>query len=116
VKLTIRLTPGTDDDLIAWLENLDVPWGLKGQKVKDALRRGIGNLQQKESFLDLTVLLPEIRRVVAAGVADALSGFQISQSAARIDPGVEEETENMLDQLGGFLILDETAISGRSRP
>jgi len=116
VKLTIRLTPGTDDDLIAWLVSLEIPWGLKGQKVKDALRRGIGNLQREEELPGLMVLLPEIRRVVAAGVADALSGFQISQSAAGIDPGVEEETENMLDQLGGFLILDETAISGRSRP
>ena len=114
VKLTIRLTPGTDDDLIAWLESLDVPWGLKGQKVKDALRRGVGKLRREEELPDLTILLPEIRRVVAAGVSDALSGFQITQSAAGIDPGVEEETENMLDKLGGFLLLDETAISRRS--
>ena len=82
----------------------------------EGFQLGIGNLQREEELTGLMVLLPEIRRVVAAGVADALSGFQISQSAAGIDPGVEEETENMLDQLGGFLILDETAISGRSRP
>ena len=115
VKLTIRLTPGTDDDLIAWLEGLDIPWGLKGQKVKDALQQGVGKLQREEELPDLTILLPEIRRVVAAGVADALSGFQISQPAAGIAPGAEEETENMLDQLGEYLLLDETAVSGRSR-
>ena len=81
VKLTIRLTPGIDDDLITWLESLDIPWGLKGQKVKDSLRRGVGNLQRKEELPDLTILLPEIRRVVAAGVVRCpvwLSDFAIS--------------------------------------
>lgn len=115
VKLTIRLTVGMDDDLIVWLEGLDIPWGLKGQQVKDALRRGIGNQRRDNDQSDWTSLLAEIRRVAAAGVADALSGIQISHSSMVLNPERDEEAEDMLDQLGGVLLLGESAIEGRNR-
>jgi hypothetical protein len=42
VQLHVRLFPGEDDDLIAWYESLDVPHGRKAQRIRDALRQGIG--------------------------------------------------------------------------
>ena len=42
VAFLLRLYPGQDDDLIAWLAQSDAkPYGAKSQAVKEALRRGI---------------------------------------------------------------------------
>ena len=40
VKLTIRLAPGKDDDLIGWIAGLAMPYGEKGETIKQVLRRG----------------------------------------------------------------------------
>ena len=107
IKLTIRLTVGQDDDLLAWLEGLQIPWGQKGLAVKDALRGGIGSAGAVSPMqLHMDVLLPEIRRVVEAGVAAALAGIAFQPQAGRTGDQ-DEQADQILDLLGQNLILEE---------
>ena len=107
IKLTIRLTVGQDDDLLAWLEGLQIPWGQKGQAVKDALRGGIGSAGAvPPAQLHMDVLLPEIRRVVEAGVAAALAGIAFQPQTGRTGDQ-DEQADQILDLLGQNLILEE---------
>lgn len=108
VKLTLRLHPGRDDDLIRWLESLDgLHFGAKTQAVKDALRRGIeggSGLPGPAPPVDL----PEIRAVVEAAVEQAMARFEgrvLAVSSA--PPEADEEVEALLDGLGANLVLEE---------
>ncbi len=101
-KLTLRLHPDRDADLIRWLASLDdIPFGQKGRAIKEALRRGLG--QQPEPILDAEMLLADIRAVVESAVQQALaSGVTITSSPT---PDDTDETDALLDQLGDQLIL-----------
>jgi len=107
--LKIRLYPGLDNDLIAWVEQFDdQPYGVKSQSIKNTLRQGIrestDQAMETESVLDLS----EIRRVIEASVASAMSRFEGQLAVAAITGNREDdETEDLLDALGSALILDE---------
>ncbi len=101
-KLTLRLHPDRDADLIRWLASLDdLPFGQKGHAIKEALRRGLG--QQPEPVLDAEMLLADIRAVVESAIQQALaSGISVASSPT---PGDTDETDALLDQLGDQLML-----------
>ena len=122
VEIKIRLHPGQDDDLIPWLRQLDhQPYGVKTQAVKGVLRRGLGAERVQtltptpapEHPADLSrQSLAEVRQVVEAAVASALSRFAFTLEAGGRDGGttttVEEDdpVEDLLDTLGKALVLD----------
>lgn len=51
VKVTLRFYSGQDDDLIAWMENLQDCHGKKGEFIKNALRLGVGLTTSDKPFL-----------------------------------------------------------------
>ena len=109
--LYVRLDEEHDGDLIAWLNNLPAhPPGLKGQFIKDALRRGLG-LEASGAQTSGTVavdpdalnrameqvldrFLVEMRRVVEAALASA---------GSRAEPEGEEQTDEGRALLEDFL-------------
>ena len=101
-KLTLRLHPDRDADLIRWLASLDdLPFGQKGLAIKEALRRGLG--QQPEPVPNAETLLADIRAVVESAIQQALaSGVTITPSST---PDDTDETDALLDQLGDQLML-----------
>ncbi len=101
-KLTLRLHPDRDADLIRWLASLDdLPFGQKGRAIKETLRRGLG--QQPEPVPDAEMLLADIRAVVESAVQQALAGgVSITPSST---PDDTDETDALLDQLGDQLML-----------
>ena len=101
-KLTLRLHPDRDADLIRWLASLDdLPFGQKGRVIKEALRRGLG--QTPEPALDAETLLADIRAIVASAVQQAMaSAANINQASI---PDNTDETDALLDQLGDQLML-----------
>ncbi len=103
-KLTLRLHPDRDADLIRWLASLDdLPFGQKGRAIKEALRRGLGQQPEPESILNMEALLADIRTVVESAVQQALvSGVTIAPSSS---PDDTDETDALLDQLGDQLML-----------
>jgi len=108
VSLKIRLYPGQDDDLIAWLEPLDAQgYGAESRAVKDALRQGIGaETDQRATPVAAQIDLAEVRRAVEAPVASALARFE-GQVVGTVAAPLEEddETEDLLDALGAALVL-----------
>ena len=115
-EIKIRLHTGQDDDLIPWLRQLDnQPYGVKTQAVKGALRRGLGaeRVQTLEHPAELSrQSLVEIRQVVEAAVASALSRFAFTLEAGGRDGGITttaeegDPVEDLLDTLGKALVLD----------
>ncbi len=103
-KLTLRLHPDRDADLIRWLASLDdLPFGQKGRAIKKVLRRGLGQPPESESALDTEALLADIRAVVESAVQQALaSGVTIIPAST---PDDTDETDALLDQLGDQLML-----------
>lgn len=117
--LYVRLDEELDRDIIEWLEGLPSrPAGLRGQAVKEALRRGIrGDDAASTSaavVLDAAAVreavaaalaegldLTEIRRVVEAAVRSALAGIRADAVLSQ----EEEEVKEMLDDLGGKIML-----------
>ncbi len=106
IKITIRLYPGQDDDLIAWLSKLRQPRGQKGQAIKDALRRGIGQAGTvpPAAALDASALLADIRQVVEAALQSAMITPPSQQSASSADEA--EQLMSKLDQAMGFDLVD----------
>jgi hypothetical protein len=113
VAYLLRLYPGRDDELIHWLGRFGKSYGVKSNAIKEALRRGIGSAGVEElSVTTAAVDMAEIRRVVEAAVAQAVTSFggQIGGGAVPDrDEAEEEEVEAMLDRLGATLVftLDE---------
>jgi hypothetical protein len=108
---TIRLYPGQDDDLIAWVEGLEgLPFGAKSQAAKEALLQGIGATSGGQATpASAAVDLAELRRVMEAAVTSVLHQFagQIGTGVQVAEPKEDEETEELLDDLGAALVLDD---------
>ena len=101
-KLTLRLHPDHDADLIHWLASLDaLPYGQKGRVIKEALRRGLG--QEQKASLDAEALLADVRTVVEVAVQQALANATILSN--HHPPDDADETDALLDQLGDQLML-----------
>ncbi len=112
-RLRVRLYPGQDDELIAWLETLDnQSLGVKSHEIKQALLRGIGvspDPVATSSAPDLDEFLPQVRRVVEAAVGDALA-----RNGVRLTPGPQndpvdesEEVAAILDAMGNLFLDDD---------
>jgi len=105
VKLTIRLYPGPDDDLLRWLAGMEgQPYGAKSQAVKEALRRGLG-MNSPAAPAGAAVDLAEIRAVVEAAVEAALARLEGTVVARPAPDAVDDEVERLLDTLGEALVL-----------
>ena len=101
-KLTLRLHPEQDADLIRWLASLDdLPFGQKGRAIKEVLRRGLG--QEPETAFDAEALLTDIRDIVEVAVQQGLANAAILSSPH--PPDDADETDALLDQLGDQLML-----------
>jgi hypothetical protein len=110
IKFTLRLYPGQDDDLIRWLAVLDEEHvGAKTQALKETLRRGmrVEPLPTTNAAPELDMV--EIRRVVEAAVASALSRFEgtIGSSAAKTPAEEDDEVEDLLEGFQYSLVLGE---------
>ena len=101
-KLTLRLHPDHDADLIRWLAGLDaLPFGQKGRIIKETLRRGLG--QEQKAAIDAEALLADIRAIVEVAVQQALANATIVSEPH--SPNETDETDALLDQLGDQLML-----------
>ncbi len=125
IRCRFRLYPGRDDELIEWVKSLEnLPYGGKGQAIKDALRKGLsfselgsagaggprrstpapgrrpasGVLPGTHAQDDL---LLDIRRVVEAAVSEALSQmpFEIRQAPEPASQIRDADEEARVDQL-----------------
>ncbi len=106
-KLTLRLRSGADDDLIAWLDDLRLPHGKKGEAIKNILRRGLESGEDPPtSKLDAGSLLVDIRQVVEATVTTALANISLTANTLATDSEEDEYANNCLDQLGEELLFD----------
>ncbi len=113
VKLTVRLDPQEDADLVAWIEDVKRRgYGALSREIKAALRaihQGQNPTRSSHPGLteqDRNVLLGDIRQVVEAAIASALGEVTGTQAAPR-SPHAEEDTTALLDALGEHLLLDE---------
>ena len=101
-KLTLRLHPDHDADLIRWLASLDdLPYGQKGRIIKEVLRRGLG--QDQKETINAEALLVDIRAIVEVAVQQALTNITILTPSHF--PDETDETDALLDQLGDQLML-----------
>ena len=101
-KLTLRLHPDHDADIIRWLASLDdLPFGQKGRAIKATLRRGLG--QEPKATIDTETLLADIRAIVEVTVQQALANATIISEPHL--PDEMDETDTLLDQLGDQLML-----------
>jgi len=96
VKLTLRIYAERDEDLYRWLQGLDdLPYGRKAQVVKEVLRRGLAQAGtsggddapvdaaaiQRAVTAALSDVLTDLRRIVEAAVATALTEVQVIAAA-----------------------------------
>jgi hypothetical protein len=95
LRLSIRLYPGEDDDLIAWYEALT---GNKSRAVKALMRAG----RQAGSGGDLD--LAAVRGVLEAALDDRLARLRVIGAREAGETG-EEGTDHLLDGLGDDLLL-----------
>ena len=129
IRGRFRLYPGQDDDLVIWWKSLnDLPYGGKGQAIKETLRRGLGfsELGSKgagelgeihpctpapllPSTQAQSELLLDIRRVVEAAVIETLNqaNVNVQESSKEHDPGDESRVEELLTSLDRSLLLPE---------
>lgn len=102
MKLTLRLYPDRDGDLIAWVRGQTR--GDRSRMVKEALRAGIqrGSGPTPAGVLDLA----EIRLVVEAAVETSLARLGGQALAVfAVAPDDDRETEAMLDSLAASLVI-----------
>lgn len=126
IRCRFRLYPGQDDDLIEWVKSLDnLPYGGKGQAIKEALRKGLGfSVQGSTGAGELgssphapthpreaspkggssqaqDELLLDIRRVVEAAISEALNQmpFEISPASGPASQIRDADEETRVDQL-----------------
>ena len=111
VKLTIRLYPGLDDDLIMWFNNLLRPYGRKGEAIKAVIRCGLAHGTDQSTVstkisqveFDTSTLLAGIRQVMDASLESALAGLSIKPHQADIT--VDADTEDLLSNLDAQLLI-----------
>ena len=104
MKLCLRLHPGRDADLLAWLATLEnAPFGSKGEAVKAALRRG-GAVADPSPAVDISALLPQVRAVVEAAVASALANAHLVMGPLAAETP-DSETDVLLDAFAENLTL-----------
>ena len=118
IRCRFRLYPGRDDDLIEWVKSLDnLPYGGKGQAIKEALRKGLGfSVQGSTGATGLgrcthapthpgsptqDDFLLDIRRVVEAAVSKALNQlpFEISPDSGPVSQIRDTDDAARVDQL-----------------
>lgn len=98
LKLSIRFYPGQDDDLIAWLEEMRVSYGKKGETVKEVLRKGLGATGSgPEVQLDAGSLLADIRQVIESSFASYAFQPTVQTEAKSRDDEIAEERLSRLD-------------------
>ncbi len=117
VQLHIRLYPGQDDDLIDWAEELDEqPFGLKGQAVKEALRRGTRTDSGPTAAATPALDLAQVRLVVEAAVETALARYALvlpgqggggADGATGAGTGEDEELDALLDAMSATLVVSD---------
>lgn len=110
VRFTLRFYPGQDDDLIHWLDELDKDrLGAKNQALKERLRMAVGAESPQATVAAPALDLVEVRQVVEAAVASALSRFegQVVGTALATTTDDEDEVEDLLDALEQALVLGE---------
>ncbi len=106
-KLTLRLRPGEDDDLLIWLDELRLPHGKKGETIKDTLRRGLRSAETPSvTKLDAGNLLADIRQVVEATLVSALANISLEASSPMESAEEDEKIGVCLDQLGESLLFE----------
>ncbi|MBA3533237.1 MAG: hypothetical protein H0T73_15060 [Ardenticatenales bacterium] len=117
----IRLLPGQDDDLIAWLATLEgEPHGVRGQHYKQIVREGLrvcGGLPWSGSGhgpvppatpLDTEALLGDIRRVMEAVLKTALArGTVLVTSTDAGGAAAVQDVGDWLEDMRGGLLLGE---------
>jgi hypothetical protein len=93
LKITLRFYPGTDDELIAWLSELDLPYGKKGEAIKAAMRRGLDQaVRVSPDPLDAGSLLADIRQTIETTLQKSLGTFTGCAQIENSQPGgVERE-------------------------
>jgi len=75
-KVTLRFSPGQDNDLIDWLAGMNLPYGKKGEAIKDVLRYGLNRTPTAESAnLDTGKLMADIRQMVETSIQTSLAAF-----------------------------------------
>ena len=137
IRGRFRLYPGQDDDLITWWKSLnDLPYGGKGQAIKEALRRGLDRSEHGStgagelgeihpcplapqrpgshappypSTQAQSDLLLDIRRVVEAAVIETLNqaNITVQESPKEHDLRDESRVEELLTSLDRSLLLPE---------
>ncbi len=116
----IRLMPGQDDDLIAWLQALaDEPQGVRGQRYKEIVREGLrvtGELPWQGEVrgpavgaaVDHEALLGDIRRVLEAVIESRLGrGAVIATGTDEAGEPVTQDAGDWLESVMGGLLLGE---------
>ncbi len=111
VEKRLRLYRGRnpDDEIIRWLDQFDgAGHGIESNAIKEALYRGIsgsgdgGQLAAVSASVDLA----EIRQVVESAVTQGLARFEGQIGGTVVsNSGEDEEAEELLDSLGGALVL-----------
>ena len=130
IRGRFRLYPGQDDDLITWWKSLnDLPYGGKGQAIKEALRKGLGFSEQESmgareqgcgtsdpthpSTPAQSELLLDIRRVVEAAVTEVLNQGHVEvrreseTSAENRDPDDTARVDELMAEMQRNLLLPE---------
>ena len=116
-----RLLSGQDDDLIIWWKSLnDLPYGIKGQTIKDVLRKGLGISEPGStgagelggSIPAQDNLLLDIRRVVEAAVTEVLNQGQIAiqkppDNSREPSPDEAAKVSQLMAEIDRNLLLPE---------
>jgi hypothetical protein len=108
-KLTLRLDPRADADLLAWLEGLRRQGhGMVSREVKAALRAHLTGAPSAAAApsQDWAQVLADIRRVVEAALSSALDGVRLTAAVPDAMPD-EDEAASLLDALGETLLLPD---------
>ena len=112
-KLTLRLDPQTDADLLAWVERLrQQGYGVLSREVKAALRAWLDSGGQplpasQPPAPDWNGVLVEIRQVVEAAVQSALESGNLVVASTPPAGAEDQAAEEALEALGQSLLLGD---------
>ena len=112
-KLTLRLDPQTDADLLAWVKRLrQQGYGVLSREVKAALRAWLDTEtpsphRHAAMTLERDGLLVEIRQVVEAAVQSALESGSLAAASTPPAEAEDQAAEEALEVLGQSLLLGD---------